>query len=91
MLVKRTKILLSEAAQEKIRLCSSGLSGEEWAEIPMDEKKEYVKKLDLAIEEIMMVEPESFTRRAVAQAKDTRDRRLARKFTQAQGKVQVAV
>ena len=91
MLVKRTRILLSAESQEKIRLCSSGLTGEEWAEIPMDEKKEYVKKLDLTIEEIMMTEPESFTRRAVAQAKDTRDRRLARKYTHVQANVQEEV
>ena len=89
--MKRTAIVLSEKARERIRQCSSGLTGEEWADIPMDEKKEYVKKLDLAIEEIMMTEPESFTRRAVAQAKDTRARKIARKHTHNQGKVQEVI
>jgi hypothetical protein len=88
---KRTRIILSAEAREKIRLCSSGLTGEEWAEIPMDEKKEYVKKLELAVEEIMLMEPDSFTRRALAQAKDVRDRRLARKYTHVQANVQEEV
>lgn len=85
---KLTKIILSGNAREKIRKCSSGLSGEEWAELPMDEKKLYINALELAIEEIMLTEPDSFTRRAIAHAKDGRNKRRLRKNTQTQANVQ---
>ena len=89
--MKVTKVLLSSVARDRIRKASSGLTGEEWALIPMDEKKEYIKMLELVVEDIMLTEPDAFTRRAIAHAKETRDRRMARKFTHVQGKVQVAV
>ena len=89
--MKRTIAVLSEQARARIRQCSSGLTGEEWADIPMDEKKEYVRNLELVVEDIMMTEPEAFTRRAVAHAKETRERRIARKHTHRQGNVQEEV
>lgn len=88
MLVKRTKIILSDGAREKIRKCSSGLTGEEWADIPMDEKKTYISALELALEEIMLTEPDSFTRRAVAHAKEARAKRIARRNARHQADVQ---
>lgn len=91
MLSKRTRIVLSDKAREKIRLCSSGLRGDEWAAIPMDEKKDYMKKLDLAIEEAMLTEPDSFTRRAIAHAKEARMKRLLRTIPQLKGNVQEEV
>ena len=77
--MKRTRIVMSELARDKLRKASSGFLGQDFSELPPAEKNEYASGLDIVIEELMLTEPDSFTRRAIAHASEKRARQMARK------------